>query len=127
MQLFAIFYIMTALAMIVYYRRRVFRSVRDALILGLLPLGAAGFLGWMLVRTLQNSPSTQRWSLISIVALGLVMMRTARFVLRSPFFSIRRESDTPGQLTIRRGAPVGRPRQWMARAGLASQVSQSGR
>ena len=93
-QLFAIFYIMTALAMIVYYRRRVFGSARDALILGLLPLGAAGFLGWMLVRTLQNSPSTQRWSLIGIVALGLVMLLIARFVLRSPFFSIRRESDT---------------------------------
>jgi amino acid transporter len=93
-QLFAIFYIMTALAMIVYYRRRVSGSARDALILGLLPLGAAGFLGWMLVRTLQNSPSTQRWSLIGIVALGLVMLLIARFVLRSPFFSIRRESDT---------------------------------
>ena len=93
-QLFAIFYIMTALAMIVYYRRRVFGSARDALILGLLPLGAAGFLGWMLVRTLQNSPSTQRGSLIGIVALGLVMLLIARFVLRSPFFSIRRESDT---------------------------------
>jgi hypothetical protein len=49
----------------------------------------------MLVRTLQNSPSTQRWSLIVIVALGLVMLLIARFVLRSPFFSIRRESDTP--------------------------------
>ena len=61
----------------------------------MLPLGAAGFLGWMLVRTLQNSPSTQRWSLTSIVALGLVMMLVARFVLRAPFFSIRRESDTP--------------------------------
>ena len=40
--LFSIFYILTALAMIVYYRRRVLRSVWDALILGLLPLGAAG-------------------------------------------------------------------------------------
>jgi len=47
----------------------------------------------MLVRTLQNSPSTQRWSLISILALGLVMLLVARFVLRSPFFGFRRESD----------------------------------
>jgi amino acid transporter len=89
-QLFAIFYIMTALAMIVYYRRRVLGSARDALILGLLPLDAAAFLGWML----QNSPSTQRWSLIGIVALALVMLLIARFVLRPPFFSIRRESDS---------------------------------
>jgi heme A synthase len=95
-QLFAIFYIMTALATMVYYRRRVFGSARDALILGVLPLGAAGFLGWMLVRTLQNSPWTQRWSLIAIVALGLVMLLSARFILRSPFFSIPRESDNQG-------------------------------
>jgi heme A synthase len=81
-------------ATIVYYRRRVLGSARDALILGLLPLGAAGFLGWMLVRTLQNSVWTQRGSLIGIVALGLVMLLVARFLLRSPFFGIRRESDT---------------------------------
>ena len=39
--LFSIFYILTALAMIVYYRRRVLASAWDFLILGLLPLGAA--------------------------------------------------------------------------------------
>ena len=36
--LFAIFYILTALATVVYYRRRVFTSVWDALILGILPV-----------------------------------------------------------------------------------------
>ena len=95
-ELFAIFYIMTALATMVYYRRRVFGGARDGLILGVLPLAAAGFLGWMLVRTLQNSPWTQRWSLIAIVAAGLVMLLAARFILKSPFFSIRRESDNQG-------------------------------
>jgi amino acid transporter len=94
-QLFAIFYILTALAMIVYYRRRVLSSVRDFVILGVLPLGAAGFLGWMLVKTLQNAPSPQIWSLVSIVGLGLIMLLVARFVLRSSFFQIRRESDQP--------------------------------
>jgi amino acid transporter len=94
-QLFAIFYILTALAMIVYYRRRVVSGARDFLVLGVLPLGAAGFLGWVLVKTLQNSSGPQRWSLIGIVALGLVMLLSARFILRSPFFSIRRESDSP--------------------------------
>ena len=36
----------------------------------------------------------QVWSLIGVVAAGLLLMLAARFVLRSPFFSIRRESDT---------------------------------
>jgi amino acid transporter len=94
-QLFAIFYILTALAMIVYYRRRVVSSARDFIVLGVLPLGAAGFLGWMLVKTVANAPATQRWSLIAIVSLGLVMLLVARFVLRSGFFRIPRESDNP--------------------------------
>ena len=127
-ELFAIFYIMTALAMMVYYRRRVFGSARDALILGLLPLGAAGFLGWMLVRTLQNSASTQRWSLIGDRcprpghAAGRPV-RPAVAVLQHP--AGKRQ---PGQLTGHGGrGPCDRSCQRMARAGLASQVSQSGR
>ena len=63
----------------------------------MLPLGAAGFLGWILVKSLQAAPAPQIWSLIGIVGLGLVLMFTARFVLRSPFFQIKRESDTEYQ------------------------------
>jgi amino acid transporter len=96
-QLFAIFYILTAVATIVYYRRRVFGGVWDFLILGLLPLGAAGFLAWILVKTLQSASAPQVWSLAGIVVLGLIMMLSARFVLRSGFFNIRRESDPARQ------------------------------
>jgi amino acid transporter len=92
--LFSIFYIMTALAAMAYYRRRVFSSVRDFLIVGLLPLAAAGFLGWILVKSLLAAPSTQIWSIVGIVVAGLLLMLAARLVLRSPFFQIRRESYT---------------------------------
>jgi amino acid transporter len=92
--LFSVFYILTAVAAIVYYRRRVFRSAWDFLILGLLPLGAAGFLGWILVKSVLAAPSTQVWSLVGIVGMGLILLFCARFVLRSSFFSIQRESDT---------------------------------
>ena len=93
--LFAIFYILTALAMIVYYRRRVFSGLRDFVILGLLPLGAAGFLGWMFEQSLQTQATwAERWSLIGIIGLGLILMLSARFFLRSPFFQIPRESDS---------------------------------
>jgi amino acid transporter len=93
-QLFTIFYIMTALAMIVYYRRRVFDSARNALLQGLLPLAAAGFLGWLLARSVQEAPAAQVRSLAAIVVAGVLAMLIARFVLRSRFFGIRRESDT---------------------------------
>jgi amino acid transporter len=94
--LFAIFYVMTALATIVYYRRRVVSGARDLLILGVLPLAAAVFLGWVFFRSLQLATTSTRWSLIGVVALGVILMFVARVFLRSPFFQIPRESDTEG-------------------------------
>jgi amino acid transporter len=95
--LFSIFYILTALATIVYYRRRVFSSLWDALILGILPLGAAVFLGWIFGKTLQTAPAAEVWSLSGVVIAGLILMLSARFILRSPFFQIQRESDQEGR------------------------------
>ena len=91
--LFSIFYILTALAAITYYRRRVASSAFDFVTVGLLPLGAAGFLGWIFVKSLGEAPWSQRWSLIAIVIAGLVLLLVARFVLRSPFFQLPRESE----------------------------------
>jgi amino acid transporter len=101
--LFSIFYIFTALATIVYYRRRVFSGAWDFVILGLLPLGAAGFLGWIFVRSVQLASLSSRWSLIGIVALGVILMFVARVFLKSPFFQIPRESDTEGAPRSRHG------------------------
>jgi amino acid transporter len=91
--LFSIFYILTALAAITYYRRRVASSAFDFVTVGLLPLGAAGFLGWIFVKSLGEAPWSQRWSLIAIVIAGLVLLLVARFVLRSSFFQLPRESE----------------------------------
>jgi amino acid transporter len=91
--LFSVFYILTALATMVYYRRRVFSCVRDFLTVGLLPLGAAVFLGWILVKSLIGAPAAQVWSFVGIACAGVILMFVARFIMRSPFFQIRRESD----------------------------------
>lgn len=91
--LFAIFYILTALASLVYYRRRVVSNAWDLVVLGILPLGSAGFLCWMVEKSLVAAPMPQRWSLAGIVGAGLIMMLVARFVLKSPFFQVQRESD----------------------------------
>jgi heme/copper-type cytochrome/quinol oxidase subunit 2 len=90
--LFATLYILTALATIVYYRGRVFTRAKDAVLLGLLPLAAAGFPGWAFVKSLQAAAAPQVWSLAGVVAAGLLLMLVARFVLRSSFFQTRRES-----------------------------------
>src|SRR5919108_4652995 len=91
--LFSIFYILTAVAAMTYYRRRIVGSPWDFVTVGLLPLGAAGFLGWVFVKSLGEAPWTQRWSLIGIIIAGLILMVAARFVLRSAFFQIPRESE----------------------------------
>src|SRR6185437_4742213 len=91
--LFAIFYVLTALAAIVYYRRRVLSSFWDTIMLGLLPLASAGFLVWMVEKSLAGAPNPERWSMVGIFAVGLVLMLVARFGLKSWFFQIQRESD----------------------------------
>jgi amino acid transporter len=88
----AAFYIFTALATIAYYRRRVVSSVLDAVILGVLPLAAAAFLGWIIVKSVQGEPASQRWALAGIVAAGVIVMGYARFALRSTFFHTPRET-----------------------------------
>jgi uncharacterized membrane protein len=90
--LFALFYMLTALAAIVYYRRRIFSKVWDAVLVGILPLGSVVFLGWVVVKSLQGAPNAQRYALIGIVVAGLLMMFVARFVLQSQFFHLPRES-----------------------------------
>ena len=99
--LFGSFYILTALATVVYYRRRVLTSVWDALILGILPVLAAFFLAWIIYKTVQGAPASQNWSLVGVAVLGVLLMFAARFILKSPFFNIQRESDGP---------PADRPR-----------------
>ncbi len=91
--LFAIFYVLTALATLAYYRRRLRSGWRNALTLGILPAAAAAFLVWMFVRSVQLAPWSQRWSLIGIVLAGVVLMLFARFGLKSSFFKIRLESE----------------------------------
>jgi amino acid transporter len=92
---FALFYVLTALAAITYYRRRIFTSVWNALILGILPIASAGFLVWMVVKYLMTAPAAQVWSVIGIIVVGLILSLVSRFGLQSPFFQVQRESD-PG-------------------------------
>jgi amino acid transporter len=89
------FYVLSALATIVYYRRRIFTSTQNALVLGVLPFGAAGFLVWIVVRSIQGAPAAWNWALVITAVAGVIMLVVARFVLKSSFFQIPRESD-PG-------------------------------
>jgi amino acid transporter len=98
--LFAVFYILTAIATIVYYRRRVFSGVWDALILGILPLAASVFLGWVVYKSLGALSTSEKWSLIGVIGVGVILMVIARFGLKSSFFQIQRESDPEARTRV---------------------------
>jgi amino acid transporter len=125
--LFGSFYVLTALATVVYYRRRVVSGVWDALILGILPIGAAGFLVWVIYESLLGAPASEIWSLVGVAVLGVLLMFAARYILKSPFFHVQRESDgqrvdrqhvgqppplTGGGAGIAAGRRVSPPRCW---------------
>jgi amino acid transporter len=90
------FYILTALAMTVFYRRHILIHPRNILTVGVLPLASAAFLGWVLVRSFLLATSAQKWSMVAVIAVGVLLMLLARFAWRSPFFRIVRETD-PGR------------------------------
>jgi amino acid transporter len=90
--LYIAFYVLTALATIVYYRRRVFGSLWNGLILGVLPFAAAAFLTWVLVKSMLAASAPSNWALAGTTALGILLLLSARFIQKSPFFSIPRES-----------------------------------
>ncbi|MFZ0048284.1 MAG: APC family permease [Streptosporangiaceae bacterium] len=90
--LYAAFYILTAISAMVYFRRRIVSRAGDLIFVGILPLGAVAFLVWLLVKSLLAAPAPQIWSVVGIVGVGVVLMLVARFVLRSPFFQVQRES-----------------------------------
>ena len=87
---------LTTLAALTYYRRRILASWRDAIVVGVLPLGAAGYLGYILYKSISSAwdgSRVQVWTLLGVIAAGLVMMLIARFWLRSVFFRLPRESE----------------------------------
>jgi len=91
--LYATFYMLTALAAIVYYRRRVVSGFWNLITLGILPLGSIVFLGWIVVKFMQGSKAAENWSLGGVVGVGIILMLVARFGLKSSFFRLPRESD----------------------------------
>jgi amino acid transporter len=97
--LYATFYCVTALAAMVYYRRRVLSNWKDAITLGILPLASVVFLAWVAIKSIFGAAAAQNYSLLGFIVVGLILILVARFGLKSPFFQIKRESWTPGSDT----------------------------
>jgi amino acid transporter len=90
------FYIMTALATTVYYRRKALSGIRDFFTLGSFPGAAIVFLSYVMWKYLSQSPAGQSWTIIAVIASGIAAMLIARFRWRSGFFKAPLESYRPG-------------------------------
>ena len=90
--LFTSYYILTELALIVHYRRRVFSSPVGAIVDGVLPLAAAGFLGWIIEQSMTSNSADVNWTLVGIVGVGIVLMFASRLTHRGAhYFATTRE------------------------------------
>jgi amino acid transporter len=90
--LYAIFYAVTGIAATWYYRRLVFQSVKNTLMLGLLPIAGAALLIWVAVKGIQALTLAERNGLIGIAVVGVVLMIIAAWVFRAPIFKARIEA-----------------------------------
>jgi len=92
--LFASYYILTGLALIAYFRRRIFSSPVGAVVLGLLPLAAVVFLGWIIERAMAANAANVNWTIAGIVVVGIVLMVAIRMTRDGArYFATQREAQ----------------------------------
>ena len=87
--LYGLFYAVTALTNTWYFRSQLRASAGNLLLVGILPVAAAGFLGWIIVKSIAGFTRGENVTLLGILASGLVMLAIAQ-MKKSPFFDIPR-------------------------------------
>jgi amino acid transporter len=93
--LFGTFYAFGALANTWFFRSQIRQSVRSFLLVAAIPLAAAAFLVWIIVKSLQGFTSGAIAALVITIVLGVLAMLAAQLLNKSPFFSIPRERYQP--------------------------------
>jgi amino acid transporter len=101
--LYSIFYAVTGLAAAWYYRRLIGQSVKNAIILGLLPMAGAGLLIWVTIKGTQALTHAERWSLLGVGVAGVVMMLVAARRYKAPIFKAEVETAQEAAPTIHMG------------------------
>lgn len=97
--MFGTFYAFGALANTWYFRSEIRQSFRGFVLVAAIPLAAAAFLGWIIVKSLQTFSSGAILALAITIGLGVVAMLAAR-VSKSPFFKLPRERYAAGPASL---------------------------
>jgi len=102
--LFALFYAFTGFATTWYYRKLLGRSLKDAIVVGALPLAGAVVLLYIAVKSIAGFTGEALWSMVGIGILGLALMAVGALVYKSPFFKLKTTAYDPGDSPVRKGA-----------------------
>jgi amino acid transporter len=86
---FAVFWALTALAATIHFRHAATRTVTNGFLLGVLPLGAAATLIWIVAQQVPQLSSSARWTVIGLGLAG-IGLTTAGSILHLPFFEAPR-------------------------------------
>jgi amino acid transporter len=115
----AFYYGLTAIACVVYFRRLLFRSVKNFLFIGLAPLIGAAILGWAFVKSIidlsdpANSESGESWFGLGpplVIAIGFLILGVILMFLQfrvSPGFFRRKIQTAAPDALDRPAAPEG--------------------
>ncbi len=87
--LFGTFYAFGAIANTWFFRSQIRQSLKSLVMVAVIPLGAAAFLAWIIIKSLQGFSAGALIALVITVGVGAIAMLAARLT-NSPFFSIPR-------------------------------------
>jgi hypothetical protein len=72
----------------------VFSSLVGAVVDGVLPLAGVVFLGWIIWKAMQGNAANVNWTIVGIVAVGIVLMAATRMTRSgADYFATRREAQ----------------------------------
>jgi amino acid transporter len=97
--LFAVYYALTGIATAVYYRKLASTSAWNVIHIAVFPLAAAGFLAYIVVRSVEGLGGCTGRDLVSLyimLGIGVAIMLYVRFADGSDYFNLPRETYQPG-------------------------------
>ena len=127
--LFAVYYALTGIATAVYFRKLAVTGPWAIVQLAVFPLAAAGFLAYIIVRSVEGLGGWSGKDLVSLyvmLGIGVAIMLYVRFTGGSDYFSLPREPTSPRPNQSRQpAAMLRRPDPPGSRSGISA-VSPAG-
>jgi amino acid transporter len=87
------YYCMAGLAVVVLYRRHLFKSVGNFIFMGLWPLLGAIFMGFIFTKVIPGLNTTTKWIGLGSIAFGVIPMLYFWLVVKSPYFKAPTRED----------------------------------